>query len=227
MDYKEIRVPETINDIKLGQWQKFITVFEKNKENEDFLNKKMLEIFCGIDLKLLAGIKFSDYETTLTHLNSLLWVEQPLQRKFKLKGTDNKIVHFGLIPNLDKMSYGEFEDLENYIHNPKTLNRAMAVLFRPISLEIKGKYKVHEYKGTDFMAEVMKEMPLGIALGAKVFFYRLATKLGVYTMDYTLKECLTTESAQHPMGSGKNGVLTKEYSSFLKEMLEELTRLQN
>ena len=94
-----------------------------------------------------------------------------------MKGTDDVTVEFGLIPNFDKMSYGEFVDLEKYLFVDKDLHRAMAVMYRPVKLKSKGSYLIHDYKGTEYLAEVMKSTPLDVALAARVFFYRLGMKL--------------------------------------------------
>ena len=88
-------------------------------------------------------------------------------------------VEFGFIPNLDKITMGEYIDLNNYFEEASTLHQAMAVLFRPIHKSYKNreKYEISSYEGTEFFSNVMKDMPLGFALGAKVFFYRLGMKL--------------------------------------------------
>ena len=117
--------------------------------------------------------------------------------------------------------------LENYIWDNKNMHRAMAVLYRPLVWQLGGKYRIHQYEGTDFYAEVMKDMPVDIALGAKVFFYRLAIKLGTYTMDYTLKEYLKKEGVSSLEHLEKNGKDIKEYMNSHKEMLVELEKLQN
>ena len=46
----KLLVPETLSEITLGQYQKFIKISEEN-ENTLFLQQKMIEIFCRIDLK--------------------------------------------------------------------------------------------------------------------------------------------------------------------------------
>ncbi len=45
----EVIIPNNLNEITLGQYQKFLSIAENNKEGE-FLNAKMIEIFCGISL---------------------------------------------------------------------------------------------------------------------------------------------------------------------------------
>lgn len=224
-----INIPTSLRDIKLSQWQRFMKVYEANKDNKDgnFLNLKMLEIFCEVDLKLAHKLPLNTFDYVLEHISELLASEVTRVNTFKLKGTDNLEVEFGLIPNLDKMSYGEYEDLENYIYDDKSLHRAMAVLYRPIMFKKKDRYLIHEYKGTDEMAEVMKDTPLDVALGAKVFFWTLARKLGSYTLDYTLKELLKKEEHNSENRLAENGEDIKQYINSLMEKLKELEKLPN
>ena len=193
----EFTIPANLRGIKLSQWQKYINVYDKNKDDEnatEFLNKKVLEIFV---------------------------------HKFSLIGTDDVVVEFGLIPNFDKMSYGEFIDLEKYMFDNDNYHKAMAVLYRPIKFKSKDKYLIHDYKGTEYMADVMRDAPLDAALGARVFFYRLATKLGNYTMAYTLKELQKKQEGRQDEHSVKSGETIKQYLLSLEKMLEESERLQN
>ena len=230
MNYQlDLNVPKTLRGVKLREWIKFFDIYEKNKDNEsnDFLNKKMLEIFCDVDLKSLLKIPVSSFDTIIAHLYDTLNSDTPLVNTFKMVGTDGVEVEFGLIPNLDKMSYGEWEDLENYIWDNKTLHRAMAVLYRPLIWQIGGKYRIHEYKGTDFYADLMKEMPIDVALGARVFFYRLVKKLGDYTMDSILNQYQKEMESNSETVSEENGKAIQQYLSLRKEMSEELTKLQH
>jgi len=183
-------VPATLRGIKLNQWQRYIDVYEKNKDAEDteFLDKKLLSIFCNIDFKDIDKLGLEVFYSTIQHISNLLNQKIDLVQKFSLKGTDDVVVEFGLIPNFDKMSYGEFIDLEKYMFDNKNYHKAMAVLYRPIKFKSKDKYLIHDYKGTEYMADVMRDAPLDVALSARVFFYRLATKLGKYTVAYTLKQ---------------------------------------
>jgi len=224
-----LNIPKTMQDVRLSQWQKYIDVYEKNKDNDarDFLEKKLLEIFCDVRLSDIDRLGLGVFENTMNHLNEILNVKPQFSNKFTLKGTDGVEVEFGMIPNLDKMSYGEFIDLEKYIYSDKDLHKAMAVLFRPIKHKSKDKYIIHEYKGTGYMAEVMKDTPLNIALGARVFFYRLATKLGNYTMAYTLKELQQKNMGKEDEHSVKSGESIKQYLQSLETMLVKLEKLQD
>ena len=224
-----INIPETLRDIKLSQWQKYIEILDKNKDAElnGFIEKKLLGIFCGVELKDVDRIGLSLFDNTIQHLSNILNSKPELVKTFKMTGTDGVTVEFGLIPNFDKMSYGEFVDLERYLFVDKDLHRAMAVMYRPVKLKSKGSYLIHDYKGTEYLAEVMKSTPLDVALSARVFFYRLATKLSNFTMAYTLKELQQKQEGRKDKHSVKSGETIKQYLHSLKKMSEELEKLQN
>jgi len=225
----EFTIPATLRDVRLSQWQRYIDVYDKNKDEDatEFLNKKVLEIFCDIKLSDVDKIGLNVFDDTLVHLSSVLNSKPELSQTFKLEGTDGVVVEFGMIPNLDKMSYGEFIDLEKYLFSDKDLHKAMAVLYRPVKFKSKDKYLIHEYKGTSYMADVMKDTPLDVAISARVFFYRLATKLGNYTMAYTLKQLQEKNQNKQDKDSVKNGETIKQYLLSLEKMLEESEKLQN
>ena len=204
MDEFKINLPLSINDIKLGDYQRYMKIYEANKETVDtnFLELKLLEIICGVDLLVANQMPFGTFDDTLEYMSDIFKEKTPLTRRFKMKGTDGVTAEFGFIPNLSKMSLGEYVDLDTYISDMDNMHKAMAVLYRPVHNSWEGKehYRIAEYEGTEKYAEVMKEMPLGIALGAMVFFYRLGMKLSKHMMDYSLqmleKEELSEEQSQ-------------------------------
>ena len=235
----EIRIPQSLRDIKLHQWQKFQKILEQNKGDEetDFVKFKMLEIFCGLDLDKVRGLPLSTFEAILIHLNDIFSQPKDRVNQFRLKGTDDVEVTFGLIPDLDKMSYGEFVDLEKYIFDWENAHKAMAVLYRPV-LYSKNWYKrykennsevyhIERYRGTEHLSEVMKDAPLDVYLGSQVFFYNLAKKLGLYTMDYTLQQLAKREEVRSENPSERNGEIIKQSIHSHREMLQDLMKLQN
>ena len=225
----DIKVPASLREIKLSQWQKYTDILKKNEGEDkvDFVNMKALEIFCNVNLKQIHDIPLKTFDGILQHLGHLLNEKPKRSNMFTLRGTDNKEVTFGMIPNLDKMSYGEFEDLNAYLFDEKNLHKAMAVLYRPLMWSKGDRYLIHPYKGTDEMAEVMKDTPLDVVFGARVFFYNLAKKLGIYTLDYTLQQLMTQEENHLDNPSEKSGVHTKQFILSQMEMLKRLTELQN
>lgn len=224
-----ISIPSTLRDVKLKEWQKFQTVLESNKDDKnsnDFLNLKMLQIFCGVDLEQINSIPLNQFEGILEHLNDVFSEKTGRVNSFKLRGTDEVEVEFGLIPNLDEMTYGEYIDLEKYIFDYKNAHRAMAVLYRPIQYRKGETYHIQRYKGSDHLADIMKDAPLDVFLGVQVFFYNLAKKLGLYTMDSTLQQLQMKEEEALDKDLDKSGEAIKQSIHSQREILRDLIKLQ-
>lgn len=176
----QVEIPNTINGIKLVNYQKYNKIMSANEDaNDEFLETKLLEIFCGVDYRQISEMPLGAFDEATEHIHEIFKAKTPLVRRFTMTGSDGVEVEFGFVPNLDKLTMGEYIDLNNYFGETETLHKAMAVLFRPIhsSFKDREKYLISSYEGTDKYSEMMKDMPLGIALGARVFFYRLGMKL--------------------------------------------------
>ena len=215
----DINIPESLNEITLLQYQKFDKLIKDN-DASDFVNQKTIEIFCGIDLKDIAKIKVTDVNEILEHLNTILQQRTPLKNTFKLSG-----VEFGFIPKLEDITAGEFIDLENYLGSVETLHKAMAVLFRPIKSKIKDLYTIEEYESSYQYAEVMKYMPLDIALGAMVFFWTLLNDCGNALSHYIQNEVEQSEQAKQVLA--KNGVGINQFTQQLKGIFSDSIQLPN
>ena len=75
------------------------------------------------------------------------------------------------IPNLDEITFGEFIDLEKYQYNMESLDKIMAILYRPIVRSMGDRYEIEPYNA-DGDSEVIKKMSAGTAIAALLFFYR-------------------------------------------------------
>jgi hypothetical protein len=215
----DINIPDSLNEITLLQYQKFDKLIKDN-DASDFVNQKTIEIFCGIDLKDVAKIKVTDVNEILEHLNTILQQRTPLKNTFKLSG-----VEFGFIPKIEDITAGEFIDLENYLGDVETLHQAMAVLFRPIKSKVKGLYTIQEYESSYQYAEVMKYMPLDIALGAMVFFWTLQKDCVNALTDYIQNEVEQSEQAKQVLE--KNGVGINLCMQQVREIYSDSMQLQN
>ena len=133
----KIDVPKSLRGIPLKEYQRFFKVSEDNKDAKDpeFLNLKMLEIFCGLSLKEAYNMKLTDFSFIINHLNELFKQETPMINRFSLKDPKGNEVEFGFIPRLDDISLGEFVDLDTYVSDWSDMHKAMAVLYRPITFD--------------------------------------------------------------------------------------------
>jgi hypothetical protein len=183
--------------------------------------QKVVEIFCKVNLDLTLQIKFKDLQDITKHIYKMLEQETEFVSVFKMND-----IEYGFIPKLDDITLGEYIDLDNYLGSWKTMNKAMAVLYRPVEYRKGERYIIEEYKGTEG-SEIMYDAPLNIPLGAMIFFWNLKTELLSLTLNYSQKvlgENLTLEQQQT---LEKNGVGINQSLHSLQEILKDLKISQN
>ncbi len=218
----EIVIPTSLSEIPLKSYQEFMKVVEKSND-EEFIGQKTIEIFCGLKMKDVVKVKWSDVKSLTLHLNEIFKAKPKFQATFKIKDME-----FGFIPNLEDMTFGEYIDLESNISNVETFHKAMAVMYRPITKKVKDRYEIFEYKGTDEFSDVMKYASLDVVLGATVFFSTLGSDLVQHTLT-----SLETEIQKNPKimtlakerNLIKDGDGTIQSMRFLKETLQSLMKL--
>ena len=215
----DINVPDSLNEITLYQYQRFDKLIQNN-EPSHFVNQKTIEIFCNIELKDVARIKVTDIEDLLSHINKVLQEKPNLTKTFKLG-----IYEFGFIPKLEDITSGEFIDLENYLSSTETLHKAMAILYRPVKSKVKDLYAIEEYESADKYSEVLKYMPLDVALGSMLFFWTLLSDCGNALMDYIQSEVEHSEAAKKVLE--RNGVGINQFTQQLREIFSNSIQLQN
>jgi len=218
----EIVIPTSLSEIPLRSYQEFMKVVEKSND-EEFIGQKTIEIFCGLKMKDVVKVKWSDVKSLTLHLNEIFKAKPKFQATFKIDNTE-----FGFIPNLEDMSFGEYIDLESNISSVETFHKAMAVMYRPITKKVKDRYEIFEYTGTDEFSDVMKFAPLDVVMAATVFFSTLGSDLVQHTLT-----SLETEIEKNPkimtLAKERNlindGDGTIQSMRFLRETLQSLMKL--
>lgn len=221
----ELVVPTELKEIPLKHYQKFLGIAE-NTNDEIFLAEKMIQCFCGIELKEVVKIPFKEVEALSIHFANMFSQKAEFKNRFTLAGTE-----FGFIPNLENMSWGEYIDLEANISDIKTFHKAMAVMYRPIVEKHGDKYKIEPYQSAINYAEIMEYAPLDIALGAKVFFWNLESELLQATLHYLETEIQKNKEISATLAKElnltNNGVGIRAYMQSLKETSQSLMKLPN
>lgn len=212
-----LQVPENLSEITLGQYQKFEKLNTEENQNSSFLLQKMVQIFCNIDLKDVAKIRYSDVQAIVQDLNVVFDTKPMLKNKVVLDG-----VTYGFIPNLDDMTLGEYIDLDTNIVDWQTMHKAMAVMFRPISFEHRDQYQIEKYEGIK-NDSLFKDMPLDVALGAQSFFLSLGQELLNNTLKFLELEQEQNLHLQRILI--ENGDSIKVSMDLLKGILPSLIRL--
>lgn len=215
----QIEVPTSLSEVTLEQYQRFTKINTEENQESNFLMHKTVEIFCNLDLKDVAKIRYNSVKDVMKDISSIFVDKQKLIPTFHLDG-----VEYGFIPVLDDMSLGEYVDLDENISDWSKMHKAMAVLFRPVTVHIGSKYQIEDYKGLDD-AERMKRMPLDVVMGAMVFFYLLRKELLKTTLSYLGEKVQEEMTSQQQARLAKSMDGTKAFTTLVEETLGKLMLL--
>ncbi len=207
-----INVPTELNEITLKQYQKFLKVQDSSKDN-NFIQTKMIEIFCRVKPQDALSIKLSD-ANRIANLISNMFEEKPdLVKSFYLGG-----VEYGFVPDLDEITLGEYIDLDTYMGDWENIHTAMNVLYRPIKQKLSDKYLIEDYNVET--KDLLLHMPMDAVFGSIIFFYRLGIELSQTMMNYLKnkeeKQLLDVLDLQ------RNGDGIQAFTDSLEEILQDL-----
>ena len=218
----EINVPTTLSEIPLKSYQEFLKV-QQGSNDEEFIAQKMVQIFCGIELKDIVKMKLTSLNELIVHFKNLFEQKPKFQPTFKI-GTQE----FGFITNLEEISFGEYVDLENNLLKWEDYHKAMAVMYRPIKMKFKDKYEIVDYTPMEEMHELMKFTPVDIAISSSVFFWNLGSELLAATLNYLERQIKTNKKTEtslvNKLNLENNGVGINQFMHSLKETLQDLTQ---
>lgn len=119
---------------------------EGNEVDVEFLERRILKIFYGIDLKTMRKLSLPQIEVLIKKINDVLTL--PQSKRLNIIEMDG--VQYGFIPDFDKCTAGELIDMDDCFTN-KDFISLTSILYRPLigSINKKGEYKITEYEGYD------------------------------------------------------------------------------
>ena len=205
-------IPDTLNEITLGQYQKYIK-YQNDNDDENFLAIKMIEVFCGLRNNTVRDMKAKSINDICKILVDMFNEKPDLVKQFKMNG-----ITYGFIPDLENMTFGEYIDLDTFIGDFENMHKAMSVLYRPITQSYKDKYLIEKYTGDK--SKDMIDMPMDAVFGSILFFYHLGMELSTAMLNSL--EGQEEENLVHYLSSTKNGDGINQFTVSLKEILEDL-----
>ena len=201
-----LNIPESLSEVTLDQYQQWLKVAE-DKELDNFLQQKIIEIFCGVTLKQVMLIKAKDIESIVVQISELFnQKENKFIDRFRYQDQD-----FGFIPKLDDMTFGEYVDLDTYLADWQLMHKAMSVLYRPITFKKKNQYLIEDYETADKYN--MKQMTLDVVFGSMVFFWNLRNELQNHILSYLANQTEVPIS-QELRDSLKNGAGISQFTPY-------------
>ena len=179
------------SEVNLEMWTKLIAseTGSKTKEAEEIVTA-----LSDIPKKLVNELALRDVAIIMGKIAELQSEQNTVLKKvFEIDG-----VEYGMHPNLDDITLGEYADIETMIKQgiEKNMPNIMAVLFRPITDRNGEIYTIEAYNGDiTIRAEEMKKMSAEQVQNALVFFYHLGNSFLKITPS-VLKERVTTLKKQ-------------------------------
>ena len=208
----EMYIPDTLSEITLGQYQKYIK-YQNDNDDENFLAIKMIEVFCGLRNQTVRAMKAKSISDICKILVDMFNEKPDLVKQFEMKG-----ITYGFIPDLENMTFGEYIDLDTFIGDFENMHKAMSVLYRPITQSYKDKYLIEKYTGDK--SNDMIHMPMDAVFGSILFFYHLGMELSTAMLNSL--EGQEEENLVHYLNSTKNGDGINQFTASLKEILQDL-----
>lgn len=207
----KIVIPNSLNEITLGQYQEFYKL--NDVEDVKVVERRMIEIFCQVPMKYVNQMKAIDVKDIIQILTQMLDNKPSLVNLFKMDG-----VEFGFIPDLDDMTFGEYVDLDTFIGDTNNLHRAMNVLYRPVKIKRSGRYQIEDYDSDKY--ERMLSMPMDAVISSILFFYHLGIDLSQIMMDSS--KLKNEKNMMQYLISEENGDGINHSFTSLKTMLDDL-----
>jgi len=198
---KEIK---NLSDIKLYQYLELMDYLDTNPAPED-ITIQTISILCEVGTLEIRKMPYDAIEQVALQLNKVLGVNPKFQPRIKFQGMD-----YGFVPNLDKLSTGEFVDLDTLQSDRKNLWKIMSILYRPIKDTAPyDHYTIQPYKAE--FNENFKQLPVDVALSSHVFFCDIGIDLLTF-----IQKSLADQKTEKTKRTQKNSELIQALSALIK-----------
>ena len=169
---KTYNLIDSWSDVTLEKWMQVIDIETGSKAKEA---EETIAALSDMPKKLVKELALRDVAIIMGKIGELQSKQDTVLKKvFEIDG-----VEYGMHPDLDSITLGEYADIETFIKNglEKNMPELMAVLFRPVTRNGEV-YTIEAYDGEiSIRTEEMKKMSAEQVQSALVFFYHLGKEL--------------------------------------------------
>ena len=200
----KITLPDNYSEITVGQYMELWEMYESVQDAHES-QRRCIELLSGLEAHSLQEATWDSLQEASEALSWLVkdpdpfTLKMPLIRRFELKGQQ-----YGFIPDMSKLTVGEYADLETLCRGGVfgVLNKLCAILFRQVSKEKMDKYSIIAYAPSEERKEVMKDLPMNIAVAAVVFFCNTGKELILTTELFLEKQAKEAGMRYTTSGAG-------------------------
>ena len=181
---KEVKlsIPDRWSDITIDTYQKYIKI-QEGKGSEKSKVLKSLALLCNTTPLVVKKMAYKDLLEIMGIIKTLI-DKEPKEEAFR-KVFMFKEEEYGFVPNLSKLTTGEYIDLESFCKEPiENLHIIMSILYRKITFKRNDRYTIESYNPDEFKEELFKDCPMDIALNSLGFFLTLGSVLAKTSQRY-------------------------------------------
>lgn len=211
----KIKVPTSLSDIKLSQYQQFLKETE-GEEDESIIAFKMVCIFCELPEVIVENTSKQSYDSIISDLNKIFDFDKdklPFINKVRYNGLE-----YGFIPNMDNITVKEQADADGYLKDWQQVDKLMGVLYRPIKTKNKNTYLIEDYKAGESL-----DFTMDIVFGAYFFLQNLYLDLLSCIPNFIKAEVNQDPKLRNLV---ENGVGIKTFINSLEEVFLGLKMLR-
>jgi len=183
-----LTIPQSYSAVTLGQYLDYAA-------SDDPLDKLMA--ITGADEETCRSVEAKSVSEIISLFDLVLSKEVKTFEPI-IEVEDKK---FGLIPNFNRISYGEFEDINAYCNDFKTYSgHILSIIYRPITEKVGDHYLIEAYSPARSEVNreyLLKTVTLDIFDGAMLFFSTISNELAIsflesFPVSQTIRK-MTTE----------------------------------
>jgi len=175
-------IPEEWTDISIETYQKYLKI-QNGKGSEKNKIIRSVALLCNTSNKIVKNMSYSDLLFIMQTLKDLVDREPEKQDFKKIITIDGE--QYGFIPNLSKLTTGEYIDLEEYCKQPiENLHIIMSILYRKIKLKRGDRYSIEVYNPDEFKEQLFLKCNMENALSSLGFFLTIGNRLAHNSLNY-------------------------------------------
>ena len=185
---KEVKlsIPSEWCDITIGKYQEYVKI-QEGKGSEKNKVIRSLALLCNTSPFVVKKMAYTDLLEVMNIIKGMIDTE-PKEEDFVKVFTFSDI-EFGFVPNLNKLTTGEYIDLESYCKTPiENLHIIMSILYRKVTNKVNDRYAIEPYNPDEFKEELFKDCPMNIALSSLGFFLTLGERLATISRRYLVQQ---------------------------------------
>tara|TARA_R110002012_G_scaffold246332_1_gene421857 strand:- start:212 stop:820 length:609 start_codon:yes stop_codon:yes gene_type:complete len=169
-----IDVPTKWTDVSLKAYQNYCRAVE-DLTDEDELVFQSISTLCNVPVDIVKKLRVNDIKEIYERVGKLISipVNKEVFDRIEMGG-----VTYGLHPNLDELTMGEYIDLDEACKEGiYGLQGVLAILYRPIIKEAKNRYNIEVYDVKHLEnARHFENISIDVVNGLMLFFYNLGSK---------------------------------------------------